>query len=378
MFSKDRNSLSKEGSGRVGVFLATNITHAYTLECNYNTGRSVNALPVITGDGGLAERTPQTPSTPPSYTIETWEDVGRAVAIAALDLMDRNPWSRLPASEFKGLAELLKHIGALIKSSRAKKGSSPGAMPRRVAVALRNSKAVMTSRAMREAALARSADVAPGISRRTSSSDRATDAERRSLTVGTGKRTSTSFKYTASNKHIASTDSSEGTNSNRHSSGRVAAPAPTPLSDDAVVVGGAEREGSGRAHRLATDKTSTLDLSSSATRRSEQSSTVSAGCDQLINSTSDVTTKSVSCRVPPRRKSSSTEARRVSLPVTGLRTRIPVATATFPLNDDAVWAEALTQRRAGSDSRATRASSRVPRLPTEIALENATTTKASS
>lgn len=155
MFSKDRNSLSKEGSGRVGIFLATNITHVYTLECNYNTGRSVNQIPVITADDPRAERTPPLSSVPPPYTEEIWEDVGKAVAIAALDLLDRNPWSRLPASEYGGLGGLRKHTAAMIKSSRQKSGNSPGALPRRVAVALRNSKALEVCRAAREEALAR-------------------------------------------------------------------------------------------------------------------------------------------------------------------------------------------------------------------------------
>ena len=39
MFSSDpRDKLSKDGSGRVGVFLATDLCHCYTLEVNYHTG----------------------------------------------------------------------------------------------------------------------------------------------------------------------------------------------------------------------------------------------------------------------------------------------------------------------------------------------------
>jgi hypothetical protein len=29
------NQLSREGSGRVGIFMATGIVHSYTLECHY-------------------------------------------------------------------------------------------------------------------------------------------------------------------------------------------------------------------------------------------------------------------------------------------------------------------------------------------------------
>ena len=37
-------SIGKEGSGRVAVYRLTDLTHVYTLECNYNMGRRVNRL----------------------------------------------------------------------------------------------------------------------------------------------------------------------------------------------------------------------------------------------------------------------------------------------------------------------------------------------
>ena len=40
-----RDGLSREGSGRVGVFKATGITHSYTLECNYASGKRINYIP---------------------------------------------------------------------------------------------------------------------------------------------------------------------------------------------------------------------------------------------------------------------------------------------------------------------------------------------
>ena len=142
MFSRDKkDGLSKEGSGRVGTFLATNMTHVYTLESNYNTGRIVNALPPSTGDQGKCEKAPLA-ITPPPYMISHFEDVGRGVALAALDILGRNPWSRLAQSEHGSLDELRKHIGECIRSSRSKKGMDPAAMPRRVAVALRRQKAL--------------------------------------------------------------------------------------------------------------------------------------------------------------------------------------------------------------------------------------------
>ena len=41
---RDGGGAGKEGSGRVGVYRATGLAHAFTLECNYNTGRVVNRI----------------------------------------------------------------------------------------------------------------------------------------------------------------------------------------------------------------------------------------------------------------------------------------------------------------------------------------------
>ena len=143
MFGKDKRDagLSKEGSGRVGIFLATNLTHCYTVECNYNTGRSMNSLAPASGDNGMVEQPPMA-TQPPVYTTDVYEDVGRGFALALLDIVERNPWSRVPNSDFGSLSELKKHVGECIRSSRMKRGNPPSAMPRRVAVALRQQQAI--------------------------------------------------------------------------------------------------------------------------------------------------------------------------------------------------------------------------------------------
>ena len=41
---KDKNGLSREGSGRVAIYKDTNLIHCYTLECNYHNGRRINIL----------------------------------------------------------------------------------------------------------------------------------------------------------------------------------------------------------------------------------------------------------------------------------------------------------------------------------------------
>ncbi|XP_067679384.1 cytosolic carboxypeptidase-like protein 5 isoform X2 [Haliotis asinina] len=103
MYSKDkRDGMSKEGSGRVAVFKAIGIIHSYTLECNYNTGRMVNSVPPAFHDQGRATP-PPIAGFPPKYTQAHYEEVGRAVATAALDMTETNPWTRLTLSEHTSL-----------------------------------------------------------------------------------------------------------------------------------------------------------------------------------------------------------------------------------------------------------------------------------
>lgn len=45
MYCKDKaDHMSKEGSGRVAIFKATNNPYCWTLECNYNKGKVINVL----------------------------------------------------------------------------------------------------------------------------------------------------------------------------------------------------------------------------------------------------------------------------------------------------------------------------------------------
>ncbi|NXG18472.1 CBPC5 protein, partial [Grallaria varia] len=135
MYARDkRDGQSKEGSGRVAVYKALGIIHSYTLECNYNTGRSVNSIPGACHDNGRASPPPP-PAFPSRYTVELFEQVGRAVAVAALDMAECNPWPRIVLSEHTCLGNLrawmLKHVRGLRGSGEApRRRESAGTPPR--------------------------------------------------------------------------------------------------------------------------------------------------------------------------------------------------------------------------------------------------------
>lgn len=63
----------------------------------------------------------QESKTPP-YTIEIFEDVGRAFCIGILDYIDKNPVTRIPMSNFKSIEnikkDLISHNQILIPAKR--------------------------------------------------------------------------------------------------------------------------------------------------------------------------------------------------------------------------------------------------------------------
>lgn len=118
MYLKDkRDGMSKEGSGRVAIYKATGLIHSYTLECNYNTGRMVNTVPPASNDNGRATPPPMA-GFPPKYTQAHFEDVGKAVAIAALDLINMNPWSRVTLSEHNNLFGVRESVRRYLRGLR--------------------------------------------------------------------------------------------------------------------------------------------------------------------------------------------------------------------------------------------------------------------
>ena len=59
---------------------------------------------------------------PPLYTIEIFEDIGRAFCIGLLDFYESNPISRLPLSSFKNLdgvkMDLIKNYNLILSKKR--------------------------------------------------------------------------------------------------------------------------------------------------------------------------------------------------------------------------------------------------------------------
>ena len=126
MNCKDKkDGLSREGCGRVSLYKATTNPLCYTLECNYASGKLINTLTskIVKASGQVQpDEEPitdvnsamyQDKSLPtPPYTIEIFEDVGRAFCIALLDYVEKNPVSRVPSTSFKtidGLKNSLIH-----------------------------------------------------------------------------------------------------------------------------------------------------------------------------------------------------------------------------------------------------------------------------
>ncbi|NWQ88788.1 CBPC5 protein, partial [Burhinus bistriatus] len=114
MYAKDkRDGQSKEGSGRVAIYKALGIIHRLPL-CPL-------ALPVLrplTCKHGVGDGVPSCKPLPMAFPwswpcLLPWQ-VGRALAVAALDMAECNPWPRIVLSEHSCLSNLrawmLKHV----------------------------------------------------------------------------------------------------------------------------------------------------------------------------------------------------------------------------------------------------------------------------
>jgi hypothetical protein len=135
MFLKDRHTgAGREGSGRVSVYRATGVTYCYTLECNFNTGRITNSIPMASRDLGRASPPPSY-DIPPKYGPAIYEDAGKSLGVSILDLTESNPWTRLTCSSCKNLKGVRAWIRNYLKTceleAAAIKAKSAKASPMR-------------------------------------------------------------------------------------------------------------------------------------------------------------------------------------------------------------------------------------------------------
>ena len=114
------------GSGREAVYAATKLPLVFTLECNYCDGKRVNDLGTIKHASAEAHATAQRCLSPPPapfkaasrYSPSIWREVGKGLALAALDWVGENPCSRVspPASIAKTLEALRVPLGSWVKA----------------------------------------------------------------------------------------------------------------------------------------------------------------------------------------------------------------------------------------------------------------------
>ncbi|XP_021248461.1 cytosolic carboxypeptidase-like protein 5 isoform X6 [Numida meleagris] len=130
MYAKDkRDGQSKEGSGRVAVYKALGIIHSYTLECNYNTGRSVNSIPLACHDNGRASPPPP-PAFPSKYTVELFEqrapDLGLGERpVPRAQLQPRQPAGLAPCQNVTQLPRCCRGCSGPAEGWHASPGTAP-------------------------------------------------------------------------------------------------------------------------------------------------------------------------------------------------------------------------------------------------------------
>ncbi|XP_024080503.1 cytosolic carboxypeptidase-like protein 5 isoform X2 [Cimex lectularius] len=112
MYLKDKkDGSSREGAGRVATLKLIGLIRSYTLECNYNMGKRVNHLPPPLRE--TLDKKPMQPHiTPPKFTPQIFEEVGRSILWSVLDLNGLHPNSRLINSSYRCLLnvrEVLKY-----------------------------------------------------------------------------------------------------------------------------------------------------------------------------------------------------------------------------------------------------------------------------
>lgn len=102
------NSGSKEGAGRVALYLSTGVPLCFTLETNFNSGANLGTL----HSSGLSLDTEEEKDARFNrlYDIQIFTRAGKAVGISLLDSIDSNPHSRLSLNGYPTFIDLKSNI----------------------------------------------------------------------------------------------------------------------------------------------------------------------------------------------------------------------------------------------------------------------------
>ena len=116
MSSKDpKDQHSKEGSGRVALFNSTGLIHTYTIECSYYMHRPLHTIAqTMASKSGkrFTEPALNTSFLIPVHNRSFFNEVAGGLLLAALDLENSNPNSRIPFSEFRTLDSIRDYLKA--------------------------------------------------------------------------------------------------------------------------------------------------------------------------------------------------------------------------------------------------------------------------
>ena len=119
---------SKDGSARCAVYSATMqqgqaLPLIFTLECNYDSGVAANELTpkCIPRQGRTSPEPPPLTTISPKYTPASWQDIGKAIVLAMLDMNNANPASRIGPEGSDGLSRLRASVAASLQKREKSK-----------------------------------------------------------------------------------------------------------------------------------------------------------------------------------------------------------------------------------------------------------------
>lgn len=107
----------KGGAGRAAIHSCFGVVHCYTLESHFYMDRGIHRTKEIATLNSPG-RNPKKKTL--GYTPTHWRGVGKAAAVALLDLHGDNPYSRLPDSFFHSLSGMRQYLRKIVTDRQSK------------------------------------------------------------------------------------------------------------------------------------------------------------------------------------------------------------------------------------------------------------------